>query len=206
MEAPFVFLDIPNFVDYRVPLKVEIEIKLRLAGELGETRKKLGQLGFRVLKRRVFESNILFDNVKRSLRKHGKLLRVRHVDHHGLLTCKGPSEQGRYKKRWEVETVLRDSSAVETILAHIGYHPVFRYEKYRTEYRAQSGPGKVLLDETPIGNFLELEGSPSWIDRTARRLGFSPADYISRSYGYLYLAYCRERRVRPKNMIFKHMK
>jgi len=61
----------------------------------------------------------------------------------------------------------------------------------------------VLLDETPIGNFLELEGSPTWIDRTARKLGFSVKDYISRSYGYLYLAYCRERRIRPKNMVFK---
>jgi adenylate cyclase class 2 len=184
-------------------LKVEIEIKLRLTEELAEARKNLRQMGFQVEKRRVFESNILFDNVKRTLRKHGKLLRVRHIDHHGLLTCKGPSEPGPYKRRWEIETQLHDGNAVEAILAHLGYHPVFRYEKFRTEYRAGSGAGKVLLDETPIGNFLELEGSPSWIDRTARRLGFSRSDYISRSYGYLYLAYCRERRVRPKDMIFK---
>ena len=186
-----------------MPLKVEIEIKLRLRGELTDARRKLRQAGFHIHKRRVFESNILFDNVKRSLRKHGKLLRVRCVDHYGLLTVKGPAEQGRYKKRWELETDLRDSDAMEAILGHIGYHPVFRYEKFRTEYRTGRGPGKALLDETPIGNFLELEGSPGWIDRTARRLGFSSADYISRSYGYLYLAFCRERRIRPKNMTFK---
>ena len=184
-------------------MKVEIEIKLRLPEDLAEIRKKLREIGFRVEKRRVFEANILFDNVKRTLRKHGKLLRVRRVDHYGVLTFKGPSEQGRYKKRWEIETRLHDDRAVESILAHIGYHPVFRYEKFRTEYRARSGAGAVLLDETPIGNFLELEGSPRWIDRTARRLGFSTSDYISRSYGYMYLAYCRERRVRPKDMIFK---
>jgi adenylate cyclase class 2 len=184
-------------------LKVETEIKLRLADELAEIRKKLREIGFHVEKRRVFESNILFDNLKRTLRKHGKLLRVRRVDHHGLLTFKGPSEPSRYKTRWEIETQLHDGGAVEAILAHIGYHPVFRYEKFRTEYCAHSGDGKVLLDETPIGNFLELEGSPRWIDRTARLLGFSPSDYISRSYGYLYLAHCRERRVRPKDMIFK---
>jgi adenylate cyclase, class 2 len=183
-------------------LKVEIEIKLRLSGPLAETRKKLKDIGFRIRKRRVFESNILFDNVKRTLRKHGRLLRVRRVDHHDLLTFKGPSEQGRYKKRWEIETHLHDGNALEAILVHIGYHPVFRYEKFRTEYAARPGGGKVLLDETPIGNFLELEGSPTWIDRTTRLLGFSPSDYISRSYGYLYLAHCRERRIRPKNMIF----
>ena len=185
-------------------LKVEIEIKLRLPDELAEIRKQLREIGFRIEKRRVFESNILFDNVKRGLRKHGKLLRVRSVDHHGLLTFKGPSQPSKYKKRWEIETRLHDSGAVETILAQIGYHPVFQYEKFRTEYRARLGSGKVLLDETPIGNFLELEGSPRWIDQTARRLGFTSSDYICRSYGYLYLAHCRERRVRPKNMTFKN--
>ena len=28
--------------------------------------------------------------------------------------------------------------------------------------------------------------------------------YITRSYGYLYLAYCRERRIRPIDMLFKN--
>lgn len=183
-------------------MNLEIEIKLRLPPDLAGIRKTLRETGFRIEKRRVFESNILFDNRQRTLRKQGKLLRVRSVGHHGLLTFKGPSEQGRYKKRQELETDLRDSSAVEAILSQIGYQPVFRYEKFRTEFRAPSGGGEVLLDETPIGNFLELEGSPRWIDRTARALGFSHSDYISRSYGYLYLAYCREHRIRPKDMIF----
>lgn len=184
-------------------MKVEIEIKLRLSVELTEIRRTLRKLGFRVHKSRAFESNILFDNVKRTLRKHGKLLRVRRAGPRGLLTFKGPSVVSRYKMRPETETSLYDTDAIEAILVHIGYHPVFRYEKFRTEYAARTGGGIVLLDETPIGNFLELEGTPRWIDRTARLLGFSPKDYINRSYGYLYLAYCRERRVRPKNMVFK---
>jgi len=184
-------------------LKVETEIKLRLAGDLREIRRALRALGFRVRKPRVFESNVLFDNLKRSLRKHGKLLRVRRSGSRGLLTFKGPSEPSRYKRRSETETRLHDTAAMQAIIEHLGYHAVFRYEKFRTEYAAGDGGGEVLLDETPIGNFLELEGSPRWIDRTARRLGFSPADYINRSYGYLYLAWCRERRVRPKDMVFK---
>jgi len=180
----------------------EIEIKLHLKGGLSEMRKKLRSLGFWIRKRRVFESDILFDNTKHALRKHGKLLRLRRVGSQGLLTFKGPSERSRYKKRWESQTRVPDADTVEAILAQIGYHPVFRYEKFRTEY-AGSGEGLVLLDETPIGNFLELEGSPRWIDQTARLLGFSSRDYVNRSYGYLYLAYCREHKIRPKNMQFK---
>ena len=184
-------------------MKIEIEIKLRLPEDLSEIRKKLRRLRFRIRKRRAFESNILFDDIKRRLRKHGKLLRVRRTGKRGLLTFKGPSEQSRYKKRWEIETEFPDGDVLERILVQIGYHPVFRYEKYRTEYTRGSAAGEVLLDETPIGNFLELEGRPRWIERTAKLLGYSRADYINRSYGYLYLAYCRERRVRPKDMIFK---
>jgi adenylate cyclase, class 2 len=184
-------------------LKIEIEIKLRLPEDLGEIRKTLRRLGFHVHKRRAFESNVLFDDTKHRLRKHGKLLRVRRSGKQGLLTMKGPSEQSRFKKRWEMETEFPDGDVLEQILVQIGYHPVFRYEKFRTEYTRGSAAGEVLLDETPIGNFLELEGGPLWIERTAKLLGYSRADYINRSYGYLYLAYCRERRVRPADMIFK---
>ena len=184
-------------------MKVEIEIKLRLRGELAKVRQKLRQLSFRIAKPRMFESNILLDNAKRTLRRHGKLIRVRRVGRHSVLTYKGPSESGRYKKRPELEIHFPLNSVVEEVFAHIGYHPVFRYEKFRTEYAKPPALGKVLLDETPIGNFLELEGSPRWIDRTARLLGYSPADYITRSYGYLYSAHCQERRIRRKNMLFK---
>ena len=84
-------------------MKLEIEIKLRLSGKLAKIRRTLGKLGFRVSKPRALESNILFDNSKRSLRKHGMIVRVRLVSGHRVLTYKGPSKTGRYKKRQEIE-------------------------------------------------------------------------------------------------------
>jgi adenylate cyclase, class 2 len=183
-------------------VKFEIEIKLRLPDKLEKIRRALREQGFRISKSRVHEYNVLLDTSKRVLRSHGKLIRVRRVGVHSLLTYKGPSEQGRYKKRHEIEVPVPDAFGLEQILNEMGYHPIFRYEKFRTEFAKAPGNGKVLLDETPIGNFLEIEGSPRWIDRTAKLLGFTTADYITRSYGYLYLAYCRERRTRPGNMLF----
>ncbi|HYR42089.1 MAG TPA: class IV adenylate cyclase [Terriglobia bacterium] len=186
-------------------MKVEIEIKLRLPGKLGKIRRRLRELGFHIAGHRALESNTLFDNSKRTLRKHGKLIRVRVTNRGRLLTYKGPSQASKYKKRPELEIDLPETARVETMFEHMGYHPVFRYEKFRTEYSKGAGNGgKVLLDETPIGNFVEIEGSPRWIDRTARQLGFSSDDYITRSYGYLYLAYCREKRMPPKDMLFKN--
>ena len=183
-------------------MKIEIEIKLRLTADLAKVRHELHELGFRVSKARVHESNILFDNAKRTLRKHGKLIRVRRMGNHAVLTYKGPSGQSKYKKREEIELDM-SGDPIDGIFEHIGYRPVFRYEKFRTEFARPHEDGKVLLDETPIGNFLELEGSTRWIDRTARELGYSVGDYINRSYGYLYLSYCRERRITPKDMVFK---
>ena len=59
-----------------------------------------------------------------------------------------------------------------------------------------------MLDETPVGVFLELEGTAHWIDRTAHRLGFGASHYITRSYGGLYLEWCKRQRVKPSNMVF----
>lgn len=189
-------------------MNFEIEIKLRLPAKLSKIRRALRDQGFRVCKSRLHEYNVLLDTSTRALRSHGKLIRLRRVGTHNVLTYKGPAEQGRYKKRLEIELVLPEPFKMEHIFNEIGYHPIFRYEKFRTEFAKPPSTGKVLLDETPIGNFLEIEGSPRWIDSTARQLGFEAGDYITRSYGYLYLAYCRERRIPPGDMLFsaKEMK
>jgi len=181
----------------------EIEIKLRLPDGLSKIRRILRERGFRIVKRRSLETNVLFDNVKHSLGKHGKLIRIRRVGGQGLLTYKGPPMRGKHKKREEIEIDLADPDQLQEIIGNIGFHPVFRYEKYRTEYSARSGPGKIMLDETPIGNFLEIEGSASWIDRTSKLLGFKHADYLKASYGSLYRAYCREQGKRAKDMLFR---
>ena len=88
------------------------------------------------------------------------------------------------------------------ILERLGFAPVFRYDKYRTEFRSGRGPGIATLDETPIGVFVELEGSPAWIDRTARRLGFSEKHYITMSYGQLYFRNCLRKGVTPTHLVF----
>ena len=181
----------------------EIEIKLRLSSDISKIRRTLRKLGFRITEARSHEFNTLFDNPKDALGKQGKLIRIRRVGRHALLTYKGPSKSGRYKKRHELEVYVSDADLLEKIFKNIGYQPVFRYEKFRTEFSNASEPaGKVLLDETPVGNFLELEGTPRWIGRTARLLGFSQTDYITGSYGYLHMLYCREFGLKPKDMLF----
>ena len=180
---------------------LEIEIKLRI-DSVAATRRLLGRLGFSIAKPRVFENNTIFDTVAGALRSGRKLLRLRQAGRRHTLAYKGPPHSSRYKSREELESEFSDPASMRRILERLGYAPVFRYEKYRTEYAGPDPAGAVMLDQTPIGDFLELEGGPRWIDRTARTLGFSRGDYITASYGKLYLEHCGAKGVEPTNMVF----
>jgi len=155
-----------------------------------------------VHRRRTFEDNVVFDTPDLMLRQSGKLLRVRQTGSDALVTYKGPDEPGKYKSREEVEVAVSGVGTTALLLERLGFACVFRYQKYRTEYTRSGGRGIVTLDETPIGCFLEIEGAPAWIDSTARLLGFHAADYITASYGGLYLALRKQQGDLPADMVF----
>jgi adenylate cyclase, class 2 len=179
----------------------ETEIKLRVSGAAA-SRILLRAAGFRVWKRRVFESNTILDTPGRSLRADSCLLRIRRAGKTSTLTFKGPPITAKHKSREEREMQIDQPDEMSAILERLGFAPVFRYEKYRTEFKRPGNSGIATVDETPIGVFMELEGSPTWIDRTARRLGFHENDYITASYGRLYLEWCAGRGVEPAHMVF----
>ena len=197
------------------PAFIETEIKLPVEDDgLKKIRRSLKRLGFRLSRRRVHEDNYLFDFADRRLRRRGRLLRLRFVGGKSLLTFKGPAGKGPaggkgpYKTRTELEFAVRDGKAFRQVIEIIGLNVSFRYEKYRTTF-SEEGSGKrhsgavAVLDETPIGNFLELEGPPRWIDRVAQGLGYRKKDYISASYATLYRLDCRRKRRKAGHMVFR---
>jgi len=76
----------------------------------------------------------------------------------------------------------------------------FRYQKYRREFLLESV--HIAVDETPIGNYIELEGSEDTIRRVAGKLGIDESLFLRLSYYSLYLEYCREKHKTPEHMIF----
>ncbi len=180
----------------------ETEIKLRVE-DLCAASKRIEARGFTVAVLRVFERNIVFDRDTGELRSSGQLLRLREAGTLATLTFKGVSVPGKHKSREERETRVADAGEMTAILERLGYRAVFVYEKYRTEYKSNvSGTPVITLDETPVGNFIEIEGEASAIDETARQLGFLESDYLTVSYGSLYAEWCRERGIPPANMTF----
>ena len=183
-------------------LREEVEVKVAVESAEG-ARKRLRAAGFRIVEKRVHERNIVLDDAGRSLKARNLLLRVRGAG--GVVTCtwKGGEKAGPHKRREEREFHSDDLENCLAVFKGIGYEPKFRYEKFRTEYARTGDAGVVMLDETPIGNFMELEGPSRWIDKTARELGFSRDDFILLSYGRLFEKWCAEHRIESDNMAFK---
>lgn len=185
----------------------ETEIKLAVRNSR-QIRRRLADLGFRLVRARHFESNYLFDFPNQRLRKARCLLRLRFAEGEGLLTFKGaPAGSRDYKIRPEIETTFDDGHPLREILHNLGLREVFCYEKYRSVYaprgkRQVKDTPHLLLDETPVGNFLELEGPQRWIDEMARQLGYSRKDYITESYAALYRQKCLREGKKPGDMIF----
>ena len=185
----------------------EIEIKLKVK-DPPALKKRVKECGFVVVRRRHFESNIVFDFRDLRLRRSLSLLRLRGEGNRYVLTFKGaPHASDTYKIRTELETWVEDGATLQRILEALGLHPVFRYEKYRTAYaeqgrRKEEGSPTLVYDETPIGYYIELEGWARWIDRVARRLGYQKGDYITASYAALYQEHCRQHGLKAADMVF----
>lgn len=181
---------------------IEIEVKLRPHSNAAEVAQTILSLGYLCSHPRTLESDQLYDRDGGLHRQRGEVLRLRSRGGNAILTFKGAAASERYKSREEIEAGIRDQAQFEVILQRIGYRPAFRYEKFRTEFRAEGEPGLITLDETPIGLFLELEGPPQWIDQTAQRLGYSVADYITASYMKMYQDFRATQPDAPPDMCF----
>jgi adenylate cyclase, class 2 len=178
----------------------EIEIKFRIA-DLRALIGALKRVGFRQVTASTHEMNALYDLPGQKLRRRGHVLRLRKYGDQWVLTHKSKSRNGRHKNRVELETRVENGERMGAILRALGYAPTFRYEKYRAEW--SDGAGHVVLDRTPIGVLGEIEGTPRWIDRTARALGIRSEDYITQTYADLFFRWKRQTRSKAREMTFR---
>jgi adenylate cyclase, class 2 len=178
----------------------EIEIKFRVS-DVGALARRLRAAGFRLVTPRRHEMNTLYDLPGELLRGRKELLRIRKYGSEWTLAHKAKGKIGRHNSRVETETGVVDGKKADLILRALGYAPAFRYEKFRAEWT--DGTGHVVVDETPIGKFGEIEGAPRWIDATAKNLGVSEADYITKNYASLFLDWKTQTKSQAKEMTFK---
>lgn len=181
----------------------EVEIKFQ-ADDLRALNRKLRSAGFHLKTRRTHEMNTLYDLPGNVLRNRKELLRIRKYGSEWKLTHKSGSKRERHSSREELETKVEDGNAMHGILTALGYSPSFRYEKFRAEW--SDGKGDVVVDETPIGNFCEIEGKSRWIDATAKKLGVRHEDYITKNYATLFAEWKQQTKSKAEEMTFRALK
>ena len=182
-----------------MPSVLEREIKLRFP-DVAVARKAIIDAGANPVRGRRFQEDCLLDSADEMLRSRRSVLRVRSESGRSLLTYKGPVQPSPMKLREERETVVADGETLLALLELLGFHVWFRYQKYREEFGWQDAI--VALDETPIGVFVEIEGSEAAIRQMATALGCSADDFIVDSYRGLYVRHCKEHGTPCTDMVF----
>jgi adenylate cyclase class 2 len=188
-----------------MPSDREVEIKFRI-DDINALTGSLQAAGFRLITPRTHEMNTLYDQPGGKLRRREALLRLRQYGARWTVTYKDRSgpQSGRHKSRREIESQVEKGEALAQVFEAVGFKPSFRYEKYRSEW--SDSTGHVVIDETPIGNFGEIEGHAKWIDATAKRLNISVKNYLKESYAELFAAWKRKTRSKAKEMTFAAIK
>lgn len=183
--------------------RVEIEIKLR-SPSVAEALRRLKKVRAKIQNKRHFEENTLYDDGARSLERRGDLLRLRLCQSvkGALLTYKGPPPKflPGVKVRTEIEIHVDDPTGLDRIFRRLGLTPNYRYQKFRTVYRA--GGLQMMLDELPFGCFIELEGPKRAIDTMARKLGYKPGEHVLLNYRSLHIQHLRERGLPDQDLLF----
>jgi adenylate cyclase class 2 len=184
-------------------MAIETEIKFKVS-DLPGLAERLRAAGFTLQTPRAFESNVLYDTPDRAMRARTEILRIRSYNGRWTVTHKRLPDNrpgvDTHKHRIETESDVADGRAFEEIFQSLGLVAAFRYEKWRTEWH--DGQGHCVVDETPIGNYAELEGTAEWIDRAAERLGISRGDYNTMIYGRHFEHWCAQHNSQARDLIF----
>ncbi len=186
--------------------KTNLEIEVKLACD-NLDRLRQAELELQLVEARHFEDNWLLDSKDQALLNQGAALRVRSVNNKGVLTYKGivsDSETSILKVREEIESPVDEPERVVELFERLGFHRSFRYQKYRTIYHLKRDDGSVTVtyDETPMGNFIEIEGDEEGVLQTMQAAGFSEAEIIRESYPELQAQRCKDRGVPLEDLIF----
>ena len=192
--------ELNNAVDH-APLEIEVKFYL---SDIHPTRDRLVAMNA-AHSGPVFETNIRFENSRKSLKKEGALLRLRHDERSRLTYKSTPSTpDGQFKIHRELEVEVGDFQVCKDILKALGYFPEQVYEKWRETFVVDGTC--LVIDTMPYGVFLEIEGNKSEIREMADRLGLDWKKRIILNYLEIFERIQREEGLAFADITFDNFK
>ena len=159
----------------------------------------------RLIQSRVYEINYRYDLPDGSLKANGVVLRLRN-DVKACLTFKGPSTlvDGIFSRQ-ELEFTVSDFGTAKNFLEALGYIQILIYEKYRVIY--ELADCLIMLDELPIGDFVEIEGSDSsGIRKLTEQIGLDFESAVGAGYAKIFDSYNSRNGLPPSDLTFDAMR
>jgi len=180
---------------------LETETKFLLSNPM-KVETQLLNASAKLIQPKTHEINYRLDSQDLRFRSENKVLRLR-KDSSSWLTFKEPgSYQDGICVREELEIPVGDIQTAIKLFEAIGFHIEQIYEKYRTIYLLNDV--YVMIDELPIGNYVELEGNnPDQIKETAKFLGLSWDRHIPMGYLQIHNRLSTLAGIQIENMLFK---
>jgi len=179
----------------------EIEAKFPVK-DLRKIRELLELRQAELLMDKSYEHNILLDTPTNELLEENARLRLRKEGSESILTYKRTRKnENNIAYREEIETRVDHFENTRLILNRLGFLTFFEYEKYRSTYRL--GATTIMLDETPIGFYLEIEGpDEETIHRTASLLEIDWNQRTDKSYLQVFQEWAAENGYPGRDMLF----
>ena len=191
--------------DLATSMATTLEAEVKLACDDLDRLRGAG-FDLHVVEPRHFEDNWLLDSLDKALLAQGEALRIRFARGKGWVTFKGAVRESEsvVKVREEIEFETAGPERAVVLFERLGFKRAFRYQKYRTVYNlaVEGGELKVVFDETPMGNFIEIEGNETTVTRVFDASGFSTSDLVRESYPELQAKRCKERGVPLEDLVF----
>ncbi|MBN2134101.1 MAG: CYTH domain-containing protein [Acidobacteria bacterium] len=195
---------------------IETEIKLIIRdqqhlSEIKEFCKSSSTAVFR------FEDDKLFDFEDNRLSEKSSIFRLRaayqfspdnnEIDLESVnyrFTWKSPADgDPGFKVMNEIELLVQGKQPVSEFIKSFQLSEIFHYQKFREIYHLEKT--EILIDRTPMGFIVEIEGEQGEIDKLAEQFGFTRADYINKDYYCLWQDYREELGIQSKDMIFPEL-
>lgn len=160
-------------------MPIETEVKIEI-DSVEQIRQKLVEMKAELFKKKALQTDIYLDNGR--LRKKDQTLKIRD---NAILVYKGHSQKRKnIRSSEEIEVMVDNGSYILHLLEKLGYTRYWKKELYRECYLYHMT--QICIDETPMGNFIEIEGKKEDIINIAKQLGFSQKHFIADGYGKLW--------------------
>jgi adenylate cyclase class 2 len=185
-------------------MNIEIEAKLKV-DSLEPIARKLPQIGAKA-GGAVLQTDYYFDDDKGTLAKSDKALRLRNEAQDGkeknVFAYKGPREQGRFKRRQEIQFGTDNVEQAIALFAALGFEKSLVFQKRRQLWQLEGCD--VALDELPlIGTFVEIEGpSEEKIAQVQSKLGLAALPHVQESYATLMWRHCEQTGLGKREIYF----